>query len=377
MEGTKICDASCCGCSACMSICPKSAIIMEEDDKGFLHPIVDDKLCINCGLCQKTCNMVADKNMIQDSYIIKHKNDVQHMLSQSGGAFSVITESILKENGVIYGVTFDENFEVRFGRADIKEDCEKMYGSKYMQAKVDLTYRNVEKDLSDRKVLFAGTPCQVSGLKKYLQSKKVSTDKLYTIDLICHGVPSVLVWRKIKKMAEEKVGKIQQVIWRDKNVGGWGSNISSFYGREKYTTDAFFNIFWTNLCLRESCYSCSYTTFDRCGDITIGDAWGVKENDPDFADSRGVSLMLVNSSKGQELFRSIEDKIDHKAVDISKYAQPNMKHPSKPHRDAAEFWRDYKSKSFSFIIKKYAENNLLLNYKYVIKKGINAVCKRR
>ncbi|WP_029231642.1 Coenzyme F420 hydrogenase/dehydrogenase, beta subunit C-terminal domain [Butyrivibrio sp. VCB2006] len=377
MKGSIICETTCCGCAACMSICPKSAISMAENEKGFLNPVVDETLCVDCGLCQKVCNSKIEKENVSNAYILKIKDSVQHLMSQSGGAFTAVSNAILDDDGMVFGVVADENFEGVYGCAKSREEREAMHGSKYMQARVNYTYREVEKALESHKVLFSGTPCQVGALKKYLKNKKVCTDNLYTVDIVCHGVPSVLIFRGILNEARKKVGKIHQVIWRDKLYSGWGANTSSFYGIDKYSTGHFYKIFWSNLCLRDSCFQCQYASLGRCSDITIGDAWGVKKQDPSFADSRGVSLVLINSAKGVELFEKFKENVVFKSVDINDYIQPNMKGPSKANRSVTEFWNDYFSKDFSFILKKYGENNLLLNYKYVLKKGINAICKRK
>ena len=378
MNATEICSSKCSGCAACMSICPKSAITMRENEKGFLYPVIDDKACIDCKLCMKTCNTKPDKSEIKNSYLLKIKDDVQHMISQSGGAFSAVSDTILNEQGILFGVKYDDKYEAEFGMASNVFERDLMHGSKYMQAKVNYTYRDVENALQTRKVLFAGTPCQVGGLKKYLKNRNVSEDNLVTVDVVCHGVPSVLIWREILKEAKSNVGDIKQAICRDKLSTIWGDdNISSFYGNSKYSTEHFIRIFGSNLALRESCYECDYTSFERCGDITIADAWGVEKFDPDFSDSRGVSLLLINSPKGAEILPKMKDTVELRPVDINKYAQMNMKEPSTPHRNIDEFWNDYNNKEFSYIIRKYADNNLLLNYKYIIRRGINAICKRK
>ncbi|WP_050008242.1 Coenzyme F420 hydrogenase/dehydrogenase, beta subunit C-terminal domain [Butyrivibrio sp. WCE2006] len=377
MNEKEICASSCSGCAACMSICPKSAITMQENEKGFLYPVIDDKACIDCKLCMKTCNTKPDKSEIKNTYLLKIKDHVQHMISQSGGAFSAVSDIILNEQGIIFGVKYDDEYEAEFGMASNIFERDLMHGLKYMQAKVNYTYRDVENALKTRKVLFVGTPCQVGGLKKYLKNRNVSENNLVTVDIVCHGVPSVLIWRQILKEAKSNVGDIKQVICRDELSTGWGDSLSSFYGRSKYSTKHFIRIFGSNLALRESCYKCEYTTLERCGDITIADAWGVEKLDSDFLDSRGVSLLLINTQKGAEILQKMKDSVELKLVDINNYAQKNMTEPSTPHRNIDEFWSDYETKDFSYIIRKYAENNLLLNYKYIIKRGIKAICKRK
>ena len=301
MYGTDICNEICSGCAACMSVCPKSAIAMQEDKKGFRYPIVDENKCVDCGLCKKTCNFGIKKNEISKAYIVKNKNSVQHEISQSGGAFAALSNSILENRGKVFGVVYDENFEAVYGSAKTIAEREAMHGAKYMPARVNYTYKEVEQALSEGEVLFSGTPCQVDALKKYLAVRNACMDNLYTVGIVCHGVPTVLMWREFVELARKKLGHLEKVVCREKTQTGDGYT-STFYGTEKYTTKAFLKIYGSCLCLRDSCYKCAYSNLSRCEDLTLGDAWGVKKHNSDFADPRGVSLVLINSAKGEKLF---------------------------------------------------------------------------
>lgn len=377
MESKKICLGNCYGCTACKNICPKNAISMKENEKGFYVPEVDEDKCINCNLCKKICKEQIDKHKINKVFLLKNKNDFQHLHSQSGGAFSSFSDWILGNNGVVFGVRMNENNEGEFFKASSKEERDLMHGSKYMQVPLNSIFKDIIEEIKNKKVLFVGTPCQVAGLKKYIKTKKINADNLFTIDLICHGTPSVKVWRAVIKNIEKTNGKVKQAIFRDKVQTGWGGSLSSFYCDKKISDKTFCRIFFTDLCLNDSCYTCEYASKERVSDITIGDAWGVKEKNPEFYDTRGVSIVLVNTIKGEEWLSSIRDNIDLLEVPEEKYIQKNMSEPSKPHRNVEEFWNDFNNKSFNFIKKKYGENNVFLNHKYILKKGMNLLCKRK
>lgn len=377
MNDNKICKGICCGCTACQNICPKGAINIVEDQKGFLQPTINEDLCIDCDLCKKTCNEYVKKNEIADVFLIKLKDNIQHTISQSGGAFTAISDVIMDRNGVVFGVVMDDNLEAKYSKAKSIHERDLMRGSKYMQARVENTYKEVQKVLKKGPVLFTGTPCQVGGLLKYLSAKHIDTTNLFTVDLICHGAPSVRVWRETMKYISHETGKIKYAICRDKIQTGWGGSVSTFYGNKKISTNTFCRIFFTDLCLRDSCYSCQYATRDRVGDITIGDAWGCKDMNPEFYDPMGVSLVCINTEKGKWLFDNFKNMVEFLEVSLDDYAQKNMSQSSIPHRSVQEFWEDFDSKPFSFIKKKYGENSIILNYKHVIKKGVKLLCKRK
>lgn len=377
MEGKEICNNKCCSCGACQSVCPKLAISMVENGRGFLEPHVDKNLCVDCGVCSLVCNSKVKRNSIEEAFIVKIKDCRQHLNSQSGGAFTAISDTVLAKNGTVYGVTMDSNYEGVYAGAKTPVERDEMHGSKYMRARVGDAYKEVEAELKHGPVLFSGTPCHVAGLLKYLQKRNVDTTYLYTVDLICHGTPSVRVWRSMLKHISRDAGPVLHAICRDKLQTGWGGSSSTFYANKKVSSNIFCKIFFTDLCLGESCYSCEYASKERVGDISIGDAWGVQKHNPEFYDSRGVSFLLVNSSKGKELFEHLQDKVVFQKVDLNLYAQKNLSEPSYPHRNIDEFWCDFDNRDFEYIIKKYGKNDIFLNYKYVIKKVVSKIWKRR
>ena len=212
--------SKCCGCSACVNICPNNAISMDIDDDGFKYPIVDVGKCINCGLCEKACpynNEYIKKNIYDKSiaYGGWNNDDEIRKKSTSGGIFSAISKYILNNNGVVCGAIYNEKFEVVHEIIDNIDDLEKIYGSKYVQSDLKDNFRRIKKYLNDgRLVLFSGTPCQVSGLNSFLVKEY---ENLYTCDIVCHGVPSPKVFEKYKRELEEaNNSEILNINFRDK-----------------------------------------------------------------------------------------------------------------------------------------------------------------
>lgn len=312
----------CSGCHACYNICPKNAIEMVEDEKGFKYPIIDKEKCINCGLCEKACP-ILNKKTIENKpkvYACYNKNDEIRMRSSSGGIFTLIAEEIIKRAGVVCGAAFDEQYRLSHQFVESIEDLEKLRTSKYFQSSIEDTYRRTKEYLiNDRYVLFTGTPCQIEGLLSYLGKKY---DKLYTQDIICHGVPSPKVWKKYmeyRKNIDHKTPK--KINFRDKKQQGWHLFSLSFsYGNTEYAKnqkeDIFMRAFLKDVCLRDSCYQCSFRKQNRLSDITLADYWGIENVLPDMNDDRGTSLVLINSEKGTELMEKIKSDIVYKEVTI-------------------------------------------------------------
>lgn len=347
----------CCGCSACEQICPKNAIKMESDDKGFLYPVIDSSLCVECGACKKVCAFQNGykKNRAQKAFAIKHKDFNTRMTSRSGGVFIAISDFILEKNGSVYGAAFDDDFSVCHIRTTNKSERDRLKGSKYVQSNVKDTFANVKQDLKNGMyVLFSGTACQVGGLKNYL--KNTDTTKLYTCDLVCHGVPSPKIWKEYLNHCEKKYsGKVTNANFRDKTLGWYVHKEAIWIDGKKYNSNEYAYLFKDSYILRPSCFNCKFTNLDRPADFTLADFWGINNILPEFDDNKGVSLLLVNSEKGLQLLNEVSDNIDCVECDIesSIRANPNLSRPTAKPENREGFWDFYYKNGFERTYKKY------------------------
>lgn len=374
----------CCGCTACVSICPVQAIKMKEDEKGFLYPTIQKNKCIKCGLCDDICKF-EDPKLIYDkthTYIGYHTDKNICAKSQSGGAFTAFSDEILESKGVVFGVIIKEDFKAIHKMASSKMERDLMRGSKYIQSEIGNSFKEVESKLCTEKVLFVGTPCQVNGLNDYLRIKNIDTENLYTIDIICHGVPSPKIGCSfLEWIGRKKNGIVKNVNFRDKSYGGWESSWLSaeLIDKEgKYHVEKnklYGKIFYSNLPLRACCYECSFCSRNRCSDITIGDAWGIAVSDQLY-NKLGCSIMIVNSKKGMDLFKRIKENLNYREVDLNNFMQANLKSPSKAARSVEEFWKNYQTKPFDYIVEKYGKNRIMLNLKYCFSKILKRIGER-
>ena len=351
----------CSGCSACKNICPKNAIEMIEDECGFKYPKINRELCINCGLCNKVCP-ILNKKIGENNpkcYACYNKDEKTRMNSSSGGIFSLLATEILNRNGVVFGAAFNNDFSLTHQYIEKIEDLDKLRTSKYLQSNIGDSYKQVKKFLnSDRYVLFTGTPCQIEGLISYLGK---NYDKLYTQDIICHGVPSPKVWKKYleyrEKIDKEKPKKIN---FRDKKQEGWKMFSLSFKYKEKEYSknqkqDLYMKAFLKDVCLRNSCYNCSFRKKQRLSDITLADYWGIEKIHPELDDNKGTSLVLVNSNKGKKLYSAINRLIISKEVTIEDAIRSNKALIKSPNlnKNRNKFFKNLDKKEFDILVKKY------------------------
>ena len=237
------------------------------------------------------------------SYIVKQKDLDSRMLSRSGGIFAAISDQVLAQGGVIYGAGMDKNFNVVHKRAVNATERDELRGSKYVQSDMHNAYRLACEDLkAGRLVLFTGTPCQVDGIKALCP--KGCEEHLICMDIVCHGVPSPRVWNDYKAYVERKYhGKIEKIDFRNKERFGWSDHWETvtINGKE-HDSQVYMKMFYEHTFLREACYVCPYKNLQRISDISIADAWGVETANPEFDDNRGVSLVLINTLKGEKWF---------------------------------------------------------------------------
>lgn len=389
----KIEDKSkCSGCHACYSICPKNCIEMTKDVEGYLYPKVDESLCIDCNLCVKVCPINNDNNKDYThpnkiaSYAVINKNENIRKESSSGGVFSAIAEFVLKNNGVVFGAAFDENLNVKHICVDDESKLYKLRGSKYLQSTIGDTLQSVKKELlNGTLVLFTGTPCQISGLKRYLVK---DYDNLICQDIICHGVPSPNIWQKyldfITKKQKSEIDKSSKPSFRNKTYG-WNKfsvALNCVDGTQYIETldkDLFMKSFLSNLNLRPSCYDCHSKSLQRESDITLADFWGIENLMPEMCDDKGTSLIFINSDKGKKLIDSIKNKLDIKEVNIDnaiKYNPSAYKSVNKPdNRD--EFFNDIFIEDFDKVVKRYTKEPTKIIIKRKVKNTIKKVLRIR
>ena len=333
----------CSGCYACSNVCPESAITMTEDAEGFLYPQVDDAKCTQCGLCEKVCPILNHKERVNDTdfYACINKNDDIRLKSSSGGVFSLLAESVIASGGVVFGALFDNDFVLVHGYTDTLEGLSDFRGAKYLQSQIGDAFCQAKEFLEKgRKVLFSGTPCQVSGLLSFLEKEY---DNLMCVDMICHGVPSPKVFKMYKGELEKINGATtKKIVFRNKGTGWKQYSVQlSFHNDTMYSArvseDIFMRGFLANLYLRPSCYDCREKTLNRKSDMTIADFWGVENIAPELDDDKGTSLLLVHSDKGKKILAALENGLIIKKIDGEKAILYNssatMSAAYNPHRD--------------------------------------------
>lgn len=354
----------CTGCHGCYNVCPKKCIDMKFDEEGFLYPSVDSNECVECGLCEKVCPIIHTVEVENEPIAVGcyNKNEKIRMESSSGGIFTLISELVIQSDGVVFGAEFDENYNVRHSYVDNMEDLHKFRGSKYVQSTIGGSYYDAKQFLEQgRQVLFSGTPCQIAGLKRYLQK---DYDNLICQDMVCHGVPSTYVWEHYKNFIAN--GKnIVGIKFRDKSTG-WktyslqidfddGSSYKDI-GNENSYIKGFVKDFY----LRPSCYECKYKTLHRESDITLADFWGIEANVPELDDNKGTSLIFVNSDKGRECFEKIKENIIFKVVDIDRtvICNPSAIRASIYTKKKLTFYKIYKKENFDLLINKLMKESI-------------------
>lgn len=297
----------CTGCAACANVCPMDAISMQADRWGFLYPEIAPSVCVDCHRCAKICpvlNQAQSERPVPGLCYAVQAQDPIRMMSSSGGAFGIFAEQILNDNGVVYGASMDGELNVSHIAVSSIDSLHKIQKSKYVQSSVGFVYRDVQEKLNEGKtVLFTGTPCQVAGLRAYLEK---SYGNLLTIDILCHGVPS-------QKMLHDSMQggidgkKVISIDFRDKRYGWECLALTATLEdhserRISYNESRYEQGFHPNMTLRESCYSCQFCSFPRQGDITIGDFWSIAESDPSMADQKGTSVVILNTDNGKSFF---------------------------------------------------------------------------
>ena len=374
----------CCGCQACANACPKKCITMKADSEGFLYPVIDEAVCINCGLCEKVCPFNKEEPLRTSkptAYAAKILDDDIRNQSSSGGIFSMLANQVLQESGIVYGVAMSDDLKsARHIRVDKPDELYRLRGSKYLQAITGDIFKQVKSDLDEgKKVLFSGVPCQINGLKCFLRK---DYENLFTVEVICHGTPSPALWAKYFDYLEDKYqAKIEKVNFREKR-NGWktfgltedGENISQYLNQHQ---DSYMQMFLRNYCLRPSCYDCVAKKLESMADLTIADFWGIQNVAPEMDDDKGTSLVLVQTHKGEKFLDSLKNQFVSKKVDFETGIKSNVsywKSCEKPVQRKT-FFVDMENMSFEELQDKYCKPIRVSFFRKVVRK-VKTILKR-
>ncbi len=360
----------CTGCSACVNVCPVKCITMEPDRYGFLYPKVNEALCVKCGRCRKHCHTFAAQRDFSQSklYSFISSDEENLLLSSSGGAFGTIAKRIIDNGGYVCAAVFDKDWKVRHIISNEVEQIKCMQGAKYVQSDLGYVFTEIRTLLDDgKKLLFVGTPCQVLGLKTFLQRDYAG---LFLIDVICHSVPSPMIFSEYIKLLEKKCGKLSNFEFRNKK-NGWKNYSIHVVGAvdEKYWShkgDWYMEGFLDGLYHRSCCDICPVKT--RLGyqsDLTLGDFWGYDVLYPDTDIFNGVSAVIVNTSKGYDML----DVEYENAESLELFSKVNTKYYtcSKRAEGAELFWKYFSSCGLSSAFRKLYRKPFIIKLKTFVK----------
>lgn len=357
---------ACTGCCACSNICSKNAIRISKDEEGFYIPRIDTEVCTNCGKCYSIC---PAKELVKvgsslNGLLIRLKDNQNLKNSASGGAFYGLASYLIsKHNAVVVGAAITDDLSVKHIIVNSIDELVKLQNSKYVQSYIGNIYTHVLEKLEDgRIVLFSGTPCQVAGLYAVVPKKK--RDYLYTIDLVCHGVPSPsLLDRQLKMDSKSPQGKVVDFCFRFKNKNY--ESISSYMmmmmmerGLPKIrrtVQDVYYNLFMNGYDFRESCYECKYANLQRIGDFTVGDC-DSKEFYPNFHPNESNSILLINTEKANDLWEQVSDLFDVETLDVLRESEYNhqLSHPFERPKERDGIYEDLLYEDWEIVSKKYA-----------------------
>lgn len=369
---------NCCGCSACFNACPKQCIVMKKDEEGFLYPVIDQSSCVNCGVCETVCPFNVNKPVrgnVPISYAAQNLDDDARKCSSSGGIFTALAKFVISRGGCVFGVAMsDDQKSAKFIKVDNIDDIDLLRGSKYFQAETGKIYKTVKENLdSGKHVLFSGVPCQVNGLKLYL---KKNYDNLFTVEVICHGVPSPELWKKYCNHLENKYGsKISNVNFRDKRTGWHNYNLyreaNDVQYFESHCQNPYMVMFLRDYCLRPSCYECNVKQLESMADITLGDFWGIEKVLPELDDDKGTSLVFIQTETGEKLFEGIKDGLTVKQVKFNDAVSCNPAYYKSVKKPVIRerFFADMNEKSFEELEFEYCKPIKVSLFRKVLRFG--------
>lgn len=368
---------NCSGCSACCSVCPVQCIQMKEDSEGFLYPFVDSEKCIHCGKCESVCPVLNDishktVNEIKKAYVVQNTDPEILKESTSGGFFTALAESVLDRNGIVIGAAYNDEYRICHRVVETKEDLRFLRNSKYTQSEICDMFHVCKKKLQENiPVCFSGTPCQIAGLKAFLGKEY---DHLITVDVVCHGVPSPLLFQKYIEWCGG-AESLADVRFRDKHYGYFSSTMGLYWKngkvkRRELHSDPMLHFFFSNICSRPSCYVCRFKTVDRVSDFTMFDCWHAARFSDQFG-NRGATAVIARNQRAEQLMKQLlEKRIQGLEVDLATVVALDgvmitNSVPVSKHR--TEFFEVLNSDTFENLLKKYGEHGAAHKIKKLIK----------
>ncbi len=348
----------CTGCTACASVCPKDAITMRRGQDGFSYPSVSAALCVGCGRCTRTCPLLQARvpAPLPAVFAAWNNDGAIRKDSTSGGAFTALAEYVLEGGGVVFGAALNGRQHLVHMACFRKEDLWRLRGAKYVQSDLGDVFREIKTLLESRSVLFSGTPCQVDGLYRYLGRRP---ENLITCDLVCHGVPSPGVWEDTARAIEARKGKgLRAVRFRNKVTGWKSSHFTTVYDDGTVDTAPLFrtgygHAFGRALFLRPSCYRCAYTNLNRPGDFTLGDLWGLPDDEMPQQQKLGISLLLVNTAHASHIFDKLPLTRQAFPIERAVRGNPRLASPIQSPPDRADFFAAYALEPFDRVRKTF------------------------
>lgn len=357
----------CCGCGACINICPTQALSFSQDDFGFYRPKIDDDKCIKCGKCVRSCPQYNEMELIQPQkvYAGLYKDESILRNSSSGAIFYALAEKVIADGGCVFGVTLDSEFRVKHVCVDSFANLPFLQKSKYVQSYLGYCYKQALQQLkSGKTVLFSGTPCQVAAMKSL--SKGIYAGRLILVDVVCHGVPSQAFWNDYVMTLSQKTDSLKEYIFCYKRKANNGMNkyISYKINNRKivknWPQDSYNWFFMNAKNYQEICYSCKFSNASRVSDITVCDYWSWDlYHQNDFPACSTVSGICVNTDVGEKMIEGIRNKLIIKESSFDNLSAHNgcLLRPTPKPADYENFMQEWKTKGYDFINQKFEKKN--------------------
>ncbi|CDB63855.1 4Fe-4S ferredoxin iron-sulfur binding domain protein [Clostridium clostridioforme CAG:132] len=373
--------AKCCGCAACEDVCPKKAISLQVDEEGFHYPQINGNLCVGCGMCISVCPIRSETvqqitNKPIEIYAARSKDSEVLKNSSSGAMFTYFSDRILQARGVVYGAARDNALITKHIRTETPEERDACRGSKYVQSDMNHCYRLIEQDLHNgKKVLFTGVACQCAAVQSYLKVRKCDMSNLITMDIVCHGVPSPMLYSEFIEFAgKKKKSQVVSHFHRPKDFG-WSHQEKLIFANgttdnQTMLSQVWRRLFYSENMQRPSCYACPFVGRIRPADISVGDFWGIGEFLPEYNDKKGISFVLLNTEKGLDVFNEALDLLEKTPVEWDWITKKQERLRGQPvvAKERKQFWTVYREKGFDGIARKYGG--------YVLKRRLKNYVKR-